>query len=54
MVIILQRNTVSPSFQQDNESNSKLLGMNCGDSNNFGTNPRHSDFSFVWSDNTTV
>lgn len=36
----------------DNKSNSKLLGMNCGDSNDFGTNLKmYSDFSIRLADN---
>ena len=37
---------------QDNKLNSKLLGMNCGDSNDFGTNLKmYSDFSIRLADN---
>ena len=47
-----EANGVSTSPQQDSKPNSKLLGMNCGDSNNFGTNLKmYSDFSIRLADN---
>lgn len=40
------------TVSKDTKSNSKLLGMNCGDSNDFGTNLKmYSDFSIRLADN---